>query len=111
MLMEPLALAQSVEDVVDDRLVDVELRDVMTQVLVAVVAEQVQLRLVGAQDRAVLPHPVYPDRRRLEEIGELKLALPKRTLRFHLTSERFARLPCGHARLDRGLPSGSAQAR
>ena len=69
-----LARGQAPQDVGDHVLVDVELGDVVADVLLARVAEQLELGPVDAQDRAVRPDPVQADRGVLEEVGQLPLA-------------------------------------
>ena len=59
-VLQCFAARQASEDVPDDRLVDVELRDVVSDVLVAGVTQKVQFGLVGPQDRAVRPDPMQP---------------------------------------------------
>src|ERR1051326_2465578 len=66
--------AQSFENVFDRLAIVVEVDDVMTDVLIARVAEQIEFRLVGAQNRAVSAHPVQTYRRVLEEVSQLCLA-------------------------------------
>ena len=56
--------------------IDVELADVVTDVFVALVAQHVQLGLIGPEDRAVRRHPVHGGRGVVEEVGQLRLAAP-----------------------------------
>ena len=66
-----LAASQPIEDRGDLLLVDVELGDVVADVLRLRVAEQLELRAVGALDDAVGPHPVQAHHRAAEEVVEL----------------------------------------
>ena len=54
-IQECLASRQTREDVFDDRRVDVELSDVVTDVLLTWITEQIELGLIGPQNRAVRP--------------------------------------------------------
>ncbi len=62
-----LAAYDAPEHVLDPGAIDVELAEVVADVLVGRVAEERQLRGVRAQDDAVGPDPVDPDRSVLEE--------------------------------------------
>ena len=67
-----LARAETPEDIVRDRRVDVELAHVPADILIACHAHEVQLGSVGAQNGAVPPQPRETDRRLLEEVLEIK---------------------------------------
>jgi hypothetical protein len=68
---DDLAAREAGEDVVDREPVDVELDDVASDVLVSPVAEELQLRAVRLQDRAVGAHEVQGDGAVLEEVVEI----------------------------------------
>ena len=70
-LEQPLAAAQAVQDVGEDGLIGVELADVVTDVLVARVAERLQLRVVRPQDDPVRADAVQADGRRVDERRQL----------------------------------------
>ncbi|CAA9444581.1 MAG: hypothetical protein AVDCRST_MAG64-4427 [uncultured Phycisphaerae bacterium] len=74
-----------------------ELGDVAADVLVGGVAQQLQLRTVGTEDRAVRADPVQAHRAVLEEVGERLLALAERLhiLRVRRTPERGDLRPQG----------------
>src|SRR5436190_11332061 len=57
--------------------IDVERGHVLPHVLLAAVAEHLELCLVGAENRAVRPRPPNPDWRVLDEVLELPLAAPR----------------------------------
>src|SRR4029079_1060182 len=71
---ERLAAREASQHVVDRRLVGMELRDVLTDVFVARVAEHVALGLVAADHDAIRTPPVQADGGVLEELAELPLA-------------------------------------
>src|SRR5579884_1064889 len=77
-------------------LIGVEFGDGTAQVLLATVAEQVQLRLVHPKDNAVGPNPMESQCRILEEVGKLLFTTAERFLRF-LALEQAGRLVDGHA--------------
>src|SRR5437588_4650815 len=68
-----LAGPQAPQGVRRDLRIDVERGDVLPHVLLAAVAEHLELGLVGAENRAVRPRPTPPDRRVLDEVLELSL--------------------------------------
>ena len=76
-----LAAAEPRQDVGDRVTVDVEIGDVAADVLLAGVAEQVELRLVDTQHGAVGPDPLQAQRGVLEEVGQRALAARQRILR------------------------------
>ena len=64
------------QNIVDDLPVRVKVDDVLTLVFIAVVAHEVELRLIDPQNGAVGADPVQRNRGILEEIGELPLSPP-----------------------------------
>ena len=74
--VELLVPREPPEDVRDDRRVGVELGDVPADVLLAAVAEQLQLGPVRPEDRPVRPDPMQADGGVLDEVGQLLLLLP-----------------------------------
>src|SRR5262249_42839690 len=71
-----LAGCQAAQDVVDRLPVGVKLGDGVADVLLAGAAKQVELGLVGPQDRPVRRQPVQADGGVLDEVGQLVLAPP-----------------------------------
>ena len=66
--LECLPAREPLQDILDHRLIRMELGDMPPDILVPLVAEKLKLRLVGAQDRAVRCHQMEPDCNVLEEI-------------------------------------------
>ena len=83
-----LSRDQPAQQVVYDRLVDLEIRDVMANVLVARVTHHLQLGTIRADDDSVSVNPMHRRGRGLEEIRKLCFALAQRRLRLSLPGER-----------------------
>ena len=74
-LVEPLAAGQTLENIVNDMSVGVKLGDGASDIFLRRIAEQVELGLVGAQDRPVRADEMQPHGAVLEEVLELLPAL------------------------------------
>ena len=75
--MQALAAREPRKNVVDDRAIDMELGDVPADILVLGVPEELELRLIGAQDDAVGTDRVQAHRSSLEEVIQRLLAAPQ----------------------------------
>ncbi len=89
-IVNGLAAGQPRQDVGDDLLVDMELGDGASHVLVRLVAEELELRAVGPQDGAVRTHAVQPDGGVLDEIPQLLLAPAQRLFFSPQLAQRIA---------------------
>ena len=108
--VDDLPCQQPGQDVLDHRLVDVELRNVPADVLIALVAQHIQFCLVHPKDASILADPVQRRGGTVEKIGQGLLALAERLLGLELPLERFRGilrrhlcLGCSFLRLDRLL--------
>ena len=89
-VVDRLAAGEPRQDVGDDLLVRVELGDGASHVLVRLVAEELELRPVGPQDRAVRAHAVQPDGGVFHEIPQLLLAPAQRLFFSAQLAQRIA---------------------
>ena len=71
-IADGLSRAQTPQDIVNDLRVDVELAHVLTDILVASIAHEIQLGGVGPHDGAVRPEPAQTDRRMLKKVLEIE---------------------------------------
>jgi hypothetical protein len=95
LVVDPPAREQAFEDRQDDLLLEMEVGDRPPDVLVAAVAQHVELGLVGAYDDPVRVHAVQADGSIVEEVDELLLAALDR---LHLVAHLVLPAP----RADRG---------
>ena len=74
LIVNHLVVMKSLEDVINHIAIDMKLRNVMADVILARITEHVQLSLVDANDKAVRTNPVQTDCGCLKEISEFRLA-------------------------------------
>ena len=70
-----LPCGEAPQNIGDDALVDMELRDVMAKILIGRITKKVQLAPIDSENDAVWPHPVHTHGGILEKIRELLFAL------------------------------------
>ena len=71
---QPLAGQQLAENLIDFRPLHMKFRHVMPNILIALIAQQVQRSLVGPKDHSIRPNLMNSFQRVLKKIAELALA-------------------------------------
>ena len=75
-IVQCLTVCQPGKNVIDDRLIGVEIDDIPADIFFQLIAKQIELGLIRPQDRAIGTDPMQSDCRILDEITQVSFTAP-----------------------------------